>query len=119
MYEASDLAWQRSGTQMVGGGNKKLPRGGGEGLMGRDARQADIAARRRVSSDPVNALLPKGEWMRPSMSPGEWRNDQCFKYFNPTTDAGLTHWLRTWNEALLQLNEKLIAIERAPQSFPL
>lgn len=118
MYEASELAARRSGARMVGessmrrNGKRKLPRGGGESLP--YARPTDIAARRRVSSEPANALLPAGDSMRQSSTPDEWRNDECFKYFNPTTDAGLTFWLTTWNEALLRLNEKLIAVERSP-----
>ena len=130
MYEASGM-WEKMrmrGGELLLERERKLPRGGGHSLRGREhshnlrrpaAMQASRSARDAKLASAEASLLPAAsKSLRPS-APEDWTNDECFVYFNPITSASLTHWLGAWNEALLRASEQFaIDMGRMPSDAP-
>ena len=61
----------------------------------------------------ARALQPEGGHARSDgiSSPNDWEDDECFVYFNPTSNASFRHWLDSWTEALLMASETLAVTE--------
>ena len=95
-------------TLGLGGPRRRfLPRGGGTGLHGASQRHGGSGGAGRKGSSPDRSLDETASGSMTS-TPEDWEADECFGYFNPTSTAGLNHWLGSWNEALLVASERLV-----------
>jgi len=94
---------------------EKLPRGGGAGLKEikrqSEMMRSEMAARRLENKQIMQPVLAPLQEQPLSSMPSDWSSDECFAYFNPTTEAGLAHWLGAWNEALYVMMEHVSIME--------